>query len=92
MQRRKQFETHEFAEPSLHAIAANGAVPISRNHDRNPRMMQRGSEDSDIEVRGPNPPPLSNDILNVGASRQSLPARKAEAAPFVRRLRTCLAV
>lgn len=88
----KHFDAYELAKPSLHAIAANSAVLVPRNHDRDPRMTERGSEDPDIEVRGPNPLPLSNDTLNVGASRQSLPARKAEAAPAVRRLRICLAV
>jgi len=61
----QELETHELAKPSLHAIASNRAVLVSRNHDRDPCMTKRGSEDSDVEVRGPNPPPLSNDILNV---------------------------
>ena len=91
--RGKELETHELAEPSLHAISTNDGMPVTRNHDRNPRMTKRGSENSDIEVRRPNPPPLSNDILDVVASRQTLTARKAKAAPLppVRRLRTCLA-
>ena len=65
VQRGKKLETHKLAKPSLHAIASNGAVLVPRNHDRDPCMTKRGSEDSDVEVRGPNPPPLSNDILNV---------------------------
>jgi hypothetical protein len=88
---RKELETHELAEPSLHAIATNSGVLVARNHDRDPRMTKRGSENSDIEVRRPNPPPLSNDILDIGASRQTLMAREAKAALLVRRLRTCLA-
>ncbi len=91
-ERRQKFEPHELAQPSFQSIAANGTVLVARNHDRDPRMAKRGSEHSDIEVRRPNPPPLSNDTLNLGASRQSLPARKAKAARPVRRLRTCLAV
>ena len=88
---RKELETHELAEPSLHAITTNSGVLVTRNHDRDPRMTKRGSENSDIEVRRPNPPPLSNDILDVGTSRQTLTAREAKAALLVRRLRTCLA-
>jgi|KBSMisStaDraftv2_1062788.scaffolds.fasta_scaffold494870_2 hypothetical protein len=88
---RKEFQTHELAEPSLHAITTNSGVLVTRNHDRDPRMTKRGSENSDIEVRRPNPPPLSNDILDIGASRQTLMAREAKAALLVRRLRTCLA-
>ena len=85
-----KLEAHELAEPSLQPVAVDGAVLVTRNHDPDSRMTKRGSEDADIEIRGPNSLPLSDDILDVGASRQSLPARKAEAA--VRRLRTCLAV
>ena len=88
---RKELETHELAQPPLHPIASNDTVLVTRNHDRDPRMTKRGSENPDIEVRRPNPPPLSNDILNVGTSRQSLAAREAKAALPVRRLRTCLA-
>jgi hypothetical protein len=55
-------------------------------------MTKRGSKNSDIEIRRPNPPPLSNDILDIGAARQSLAARKAEVALPARRLRTYLAV
>src|SRR5215831_12675807 len=66
LQCRQQLETHELAEPSLHAISPNGAVFVSGNHDRNSRMTKRGSVNSDIEVRRPNPPPLSNDNLDVG--------------------------
>ena len=87
----KELETHELAQPPLHPIASNDTVLVTRNHDRDPRMTKRGSENPDIEVRRPNPPPLSNDILDVGASRQTLTAREAKAAPLVRRLRTCLA-
>lgn len=87
----KKLEAHELAKPSLHTVSANSAVFVTRNHDRDPRMTKRGSENSDIEVRRPNTPPLSNDILDVGTSRQSLPAREAKAARPVRRLRTCLA-
>lgn len=87
-----QLEAHQLAKPSLHTIAANGTVLVTRNHDRDPRLTKRGRENSDIEVRRPNPPPLSNEILNFRASRQTIPAREAKAAPPVRRLRTCLAV
>jgi hypothetical protein len=64
-------------------------MSVPRNHDSNTRMRERGSEGSDIEVRGPNSLPLSNNGLQVAAPRQSVATRKSKAR--VRRLRTCLA-
>jgi hypothetical protein len=57
------------------------------HHNANPRSAERGSEDSDIEMHGPNSLPLSNDGLYLGAARQPVVTRKTEV--LVTRLRTC---
>jgi len=41
-------------------------------------MRERGSDDPDIEMTGPNTLPLSRDALQVRASRDACMARKAE--------------
>ena len=60
---------------------------MTRNDDPHSRKCERGSEDADVEMHGPNSLPLSNDGLYVGAPRQSVATRKAKAV--VTRLRTC---
>ena len=62
---------------------------MSRHDDPDTRRAKRGGDDPDVQVRGPNSLPLSNDGLYVGAPRQPVATRKFEAV--VTRLRTCLA-
>jgi hypothetical protein len=60
---REQFGPHELAQPSLQSVAIDGRVVVERNHDPDARSGERGSEDTDVEVNGPNSLPLSNDRL-----------------------------
>jgi hypothetical protein len=89
-ERRQQLEPSELLQTSLESIAVDGGVLVARHDDPDTRNAERGSEDPDIEIRGPNSLPLSNDGLNVEAPREPMATRKTEAV--VTRLRTCLAV
>jgi hypothetical protein len=55
--------------------------------DSNTGTIKRGSEQTDVEVHGPNSLPLSDDGLKIVASRQAIATRKAKAAVTLRR--TC---
>jgi len=83
----QQLQADEFAEPSLETVAIHGGVLMARHHDSDTRRSERGSEDPDIEMHGPNSLPLSNDGLDVDTPRQSVATRESKAV--VRRLRTC---
>jgi hypothetical protein len=89
-QGRKQLESRELLQTALESVAVDGGVLMARHDNPNTRNAERGSEDPDIEIRGPNSLPLSNDALNIEAPRQPVATRKTEAV--VTRLRTCLAV
>jgi hypothetical protein len=86
-QRGQQRDARDLAKPSLEPVAIDGGVLVTRHDDPDARRTKRGSTDPDIEVHGPNSLPLSNDSLNIEASRQPVAARKSEAV--VTRLRTC---
>jgi hypothetical protein len=60
---RQELETDELAQPALESVAIDGGLLVSRNHNPNARVSERGSECPDIEVHGPNPLPLSNNGL-----------------------------
>src|SRR4051812_37193675 len=85
----QQFESHDFAHPSLELVAIHSGVAVSRNDDPDSRRPERGSEMTDVEVTTPNSLPLSNDGFQFAFSRQSELPREASA--IVRRLRTCSA-
>jgi hypothetical protein len=59
----KQLDAGELAQTPLESVAIDGRVLVSGDHDPNAGKAKRGSEDSDIEMRGPNSLPLSNDGL-----------------------------
>lgn|SRR6185503_13272972 len=88
--RGQQREARPFAQAALEPIPIDRAVLVSRDHDANARNAERGSEDSNVEMFGPNSLPLSNDGLNIRTPREPVLTRKVEAV--VMRLRTCLAV
>jgi hypothetical protein len=88
-ERWQEFDSSELTQPTLESIAVDRGVLMTRHDDPDTRKTERGSEDSDIEIRGPNSLPLSNDVLYVRAPRQSMLAR--ETKTIVRRQRTCLA-
>jgi len=87
--RRKQFDPSELAQTTFEPVAVDRGVLMTRHDDPDARKTERGSEHPDIEIRSPNPLPLSNDVLYVWPPRQSMLPRKTEAV--VTRLRTCLA-
>ena len=85
--RREQLDAHELAKPALEAISIDSRSLVTGHHDTHAWKFERGSDDPDIEVHGPNSLPLSNDGLYVGAPRQPIATRKRKSA--VMRLRTC---
>jgi hypothetical protein len=87
--RRQQFDPDELPQATFESVAVDRGVLMARHDDPDARKTKRGSEDSDIEIRSPNPLPLSNDVLYIEAPRQPMLPRIAEAV--VTRLRTCLA-
>jgi hypothetical protein len=86
-ERRKQFDAHELSQAPLETVPIDGRTLVARNDNTHTWKFERGSDDPDIEMHGPNPLPLSYDGLYVGAPRQSIPTRKRKSA--VMRLRTC---
>ena len=88
-QRRQQLDAGELAQPALQSVAIDRGMLMTRHNDPDTRKAKRGSVDPDIEIRGPDTLPLSNDCLYVSAPRETMLARKTEAV--VTRLRTCLA-
>ena len=83
----QQFRPHQLAQATLEPVAIHGRLMMTRDDDGDTRMSERGSDYPDIEVPGPDSLPLSNDSLNLGASRQ--PARTRKPESVVRRRRTC---
>src|SRR5215217_88793 len=61
--RREQLDPYELAQPAFESVAIDRRVLVEGNHDPNARNAERGSEDSHIEVHGPDSLPLSNDGL-----------------------------
>jgi hypothetical protein len=76
---RQQFESDDFAHPSLELVAIHGGMAVSRHDDTDPRRTERGSEIPDVEVPTPNSLPLSNDAFQFAFSRQPKLPREASA-------------
>jgi hypothetical protein len=57
---REQVQTHELAQPPLECVAIDRRMLVSRHDNPYAWKSERGSEDSRIEVHGPNSLPLSN--------------------------------
>jgi len=62
-ERREQLRANELAKTTLETIAIHGGVVVAWDDDADARMNERGSEDPDVEVPGPDSLPLSNDGL-----------------------------
>lgn len=87
MKRGQKLQPRQLAKPPLEAVAIHCGVLMSRNHETDPGMIERGSDGADVEVDGPDSLPLSDDGLQVGSPRQSIPTRKSKI--LVMRRRTC---
>lgn len=80
---RKESQPSQLAQPPLELVARNGGVSVARHDQADARscagrMRERGSDDPDVEVSGPNALPLSRNALQLGAPRDSCLLRKAE--------------
>lgn len=87
--RAQQIDADELAKAALEPVSIDGSLAVSRHDDAYARMRQRGSEDSDIEMHGPNSLPLSYDRLQIGSPGQ--PFATWERKAFATRRRTCSA-
>lgn len=76
----------EFAQPTLESVALDGRMLEARDDDPDAVMMQKGSEDPNLEQRGTDSLPFASDQLEVGRARQ--PLRRRHAAIDLRRPRT----
>ncbi len=61
--RRDETYTYELAKLAFQSIALDGRMLMLWHHDSDARMIERGSEDPDVEMPGPDSLPLSNDGL-----------------------------
>jgi hypothetical protein len=68
-QRRKQLDADELPESPLEAVPIYCGMSMTRNDDAHAWMSERGSEDSDVEVHGPDSLPLLNGRFQVGSPR-----------------------
>ena len=84
----KEPQSNQLSYAPLEPVARHGAVSVAR-HDqshararnryaRSRRMRERGSDDPDIEMSGPNALPLSRDALQLRTPRDPCMPRKAE--------------
>ena len=89
-QRWLKLDPDELAEPALEPVSLHGTVLMLRHDDSDARMIERGSTYPDVEVRGPDSLPLSNDGQYVATPREPERTRKSEAV--VRRQRISWAV
>ena len=73
----QQLDTHELAQPTLEPIAIDCGMAVARHDNPDSRKCERGSEDTHVEVCGPDSLPLTKDGLYIEAPRQSIATRKA---------------
>jgi hypothetical protein len=86
-QRGQELDTHDLTKPALEPVPIDSGMLMPRHDDPDTRRAKSGGDDPDIEMRGPNSLPLSNDGLYIEASRQPVATRKTKSVAM--RLRTC---
>ncbi|HWT44632.1 MAG TPA: hypothetical protein VN085_01650 [Vicinamibacterales bacterium] len=62
-ERRQQLGANQLSKAALETIAVHGGVVVARYDNADARMNERGSDDPDVEMFGPDSLPLSNDGL-----------------------------
>ena len=72
--------SNDLAKLTFESISFDGRMPELGHDEPNPRMRQRGSENSDLEMPRPNALPLCPSLLDVRALRQPVAAREPESA------------
>jgi hypothetical protein len=78
LQSSKNLRPYDLPQPAFESIARNGCVAVLRNDESDTRMTQRGSENPDLEMLGPNTLPLSPYLLNVRALREPMAPREGK--------------
>jgi hypothetical protein len=86
LERGQELETDQLAHAPLELVARHVRPLLQRDDEAHSRTRERGSAHPDVEVRGPDSLPLSNDALKIGRPREAIAPRKTEP---VRRPRTC---
>jgi hypothetical protein len=70
---RKNLAPNDFPKSSLETIALHDGALVLRNDDADPWMMQKGSEDPNLEVFGSSSLPFAKDFLQIRPPSQSQP-------------------
>jgi hypothetical protein len=69
---------HDFPQSPLQSISLYSIVSILRNNETHPRMKQRGSDSSDLQMGSPNTLPLYTNVLHFIASGHAMAVRETE--------------
>lgn len=89
---REQLQSCDLSKSPLELIAPHSRHSVLRHDETDPAMGLRGSDYSDVEMRGPKSLPPTNDSLYFCSPRQPMAARKAKIVNTrFRRPRTCSA-
>ena len=83
----KNLAPYDFPKSSLETIALHDGALVLRNDDADPWMMQKGSEDPNLEVFGSSSLPFAKDFLQIRPPGQTQPTGVGSA---LRRRRTWL--
>ena len=70
--------TYDLPQPTLQTITRDSCMTVLRDDKPDTRMTQRGSENSDLEVLGPNTLPLSSCPLDVRTLREPVAPREGK--------------
>jgi len=65
VEHRPKGSAYRVTESSLHEIALHRAMPMLGDDEADPRVMQKGGQLSDLEMRGPKPLPLATDPIKI---------------------------
>jgi hypothetical protein len=76
----------QLAQPSLEAVPVDGRALVARDDEPHAHERQKGSEDADLEVLGPDPLPFASYGVQLRRPCQAPLAREAEPAPLARLL------
>src|SRR5688500_19636163 len=75
----QQSRAGDFAQAALEAIPRDAGLLVLRHDESDPRMAEEGSDGAHLEMRGPKSLPSSRHCIELGAAREAVAPRKAEA-------------
>ena len=83
-QRRKHVNPYDFAKPAFHEVSGDRRMRILRHDDAGPGVTQKGSDVSNLEIRGSASLPLKANRVERAFPRQPIGPRKAAAVRLLR--------